>query len=196
MNPPKTIRAFLALYPDDAARAEMADVIETFRQTNATIKWERPKQVHITAKFLGDVPVGVLDELAGRLQSALQDFPAVRASIDSTGVFPNYRQPRIVWLGFSRPQSLLAAIQQAVEDCCLAVGIAKERQAWIPHFTIGRVKERSFTRDLENEIATCNFNPIPVKFGSLCIMESVLSPGGAVHTVRARIDLKGQASTP
>lgn len=191
-NPASTrsIRIFLALYPDDAARSALADVIDACHRANPTIRWERLSQVHITARFIGDMPESALAPLEQALRAAIAEMPVIRTRIDATGVFPDMRRPSIVWVGLAPPQGRLLLLHDALEDVCTAQGFARDRRPWIPHLTIGRIKERSDTRKLENDLEACNFDPIPVTFRSLCIMESVLAPAGATHTLRARIDLK------
>jgi 2'-5' RNA ligase len=188
MQQEKIIRSFIAVYPDDAARAHMADVIEEMRRANGTIKWEAPRQVHITVKFIGDIAAARLRAIAADLHTSLAGTPVIKPRIDRTGVFPNFRRPRIVWLGPSVPPAPLIKVQSVVEDVCSRHGVAREKQAFTPHFTIGRVKDRSDTGGLEDDLSACIFDPIPVTFSELRIMESVLAPTGAVHTVLDKVE--------
>jgi 2'-5' RNA ligase len=186
---PDTIRCFVAVYPDRDALEAMAGFVSRLRARNGSIRWERPGQMHITMKFAGDVPreraLTAADAMRERI-AALPDFSGI---IDIVGAFPNFRRPRIIWLGFSRPAGELTTIQAAAEEAWAGQGVARERNPFKPHFTIGRVKENSDTSNLENDIAACSFSAVPVSINSVRFMESKLTPAGAVHSEFARIDL-------
>jgi RNA 2',3'-cyclic 3'-phosphodiesterase len=189
----EVIRSFLAIYPDAEAREAMARVIDCLRGRNPTIRWERPPQVHITAKFLGDIPRAVVRPLQSGLEERLTGLAPITGEINLTGAFPNLRRPRIMWLGFRAAPPALHTVREACEELCAAEGLERDPKSFTPHFTIGRVKDASDTRHLEEEIAACSFPPIRVEFGALCIMKSTLAPGGAVHEVLARIPFSGAA---
>lgn len=182
------IRCFLALYADAAAREAMSSVITCLRAQNGGIRWERPGQVHITARFLGDVPRERVPDLERALRDRLASVPAFDSAIDTIGAFPNLRRPRIIWLGCSRPHPVLHAVHDACEEACAELGLARDDKAFTPHFTVGRVRESSDVRHLDTEIAACSFPPIRAHFLALRIMRSTLAPGGAVHEELGRID--------
>jgi len=183
------IRSFIALYPDPDASREIAAFLDRLARKNSRIKWEKPGQVHITLKFLGDVHTYALDALQRRLESILHGSGNVEALLDSTGGFPNLREPRIIWLGFSRTVPRILEIQKAIEDECELQGLPREGKRFTPHFTIGRVKSRDGLADLENDLASCSFQAVPVRAAAVRIMQSTLTPNGAIHRERASIIL-------
>ena len=183
----KLVRSFIALYPDDSAKAQMADFILCLQSRNRTVRWEQPDKVHITLKFLGDVESSTLDAITSDLRTEIHSHNAVFSTIDRSGAFPSLSRPRIVWLGFSQPIEPVIALQQLVEKVCLAHNLEPEKKIFTPHFTIGRVRQRADTSGLENDIEACSFHTAPVHFSAVRIMESTLTPQGAIHRERARI---------
>jgi 2'-5' RNA ligase len=181
------IRCFLALYTDTAAREAMAAVIACLRARNAGIRWERPQQVHITARFIGDMPHDRVPALEAALRGRLTGLPAFEADIDRIGGFPNLRRTRVIWLGGARPHPSLLAVRDACEDACDAAGLGREGRDFTPHFTIGRVRDTSDLLHLDADIAACSFPPIRAHFEALRIMRSTLAPSGAVHQEIGRI---------
>jgi 2'-5' RNA ligase len=93
----------------------------------------RPELVHVTIKFLGDVPredVGSVTGALGRVKAA--PFP-VRVS--GMGAFPG-KSVRVVWLGLTGNfQELYLNVEQALKP----LGFAPEARGFSPHITLGRV---------------------------------------------------------
>jgi hypothetical protein len=51
------------------------------------------------------------------------------------------------------------------------------------------VKEYSRTARLYDTLMACPFSAVPVSFDAMCVMESTLTPKGAIHTELGRLDL-------
>ena len=185
--PNTLLRSFIALYPDPEASRHIAAFLESLARKNRQVKWEKQGQVHITLKFLGDVRASTLDALHGVLESKLRGSGEVEGLIDKTGGFPNLREPRIIWLGFSANVPRIMEIQKVIEDACEQQGLPRETKRFTPHFTIGRVKSQNGLADLENDLASCSFQAVPVRAAAVRIMQSTLTPNGAIHRERASI---------
>jgi 2'-5' RNA ligase len=183
------IRSFIALYPDESAKQHIANFLQCMRARNRAVRWERPDNVHITLKFLGDVESSTLDTIVHDLNARILPEGAITARLDSTGAFPGMRQPRIVWLGFTQQMESLLTLQRAVENVCETHGLERDQKKFTPHVTIGRVRLQSETAGLENDLEACSFQPATVHFSAVHIMESTLTPQGALHRERARIAL-------
>lgn len=168
------------------------------------MRWEQTEKIHVTMKFIGEIGTAALDAIAAQLregmlellhsqesEESLSMFPrdGVPGVIDRTGGFPSLRRPRVVWLGFSKPPDAVLAIQRMVEIACGKAGVERENKAFTPHFTIGRVRQGAETGGLENALQACSFQSSPVRFTRLCIMESKLTPQGAIHKERTHISL-------
>jgi RNA 2',3'-cyclic 3'-phosphodiesterase len=53
-----TTRLFVALWPDDAARASLADAVDEVRQAAPDMRWQPPERWHVTLAFLGAADPG------------------------------------------------------------------------------------------------------------------------------------------
>ncbi len=183
------IRSFIALYPDAGARTRMAAYIADLAERLPAVKWEKESQIHITLKFLGDQSPTTLEAIAHELDGALRGSGIVEDMLDHVGAFPNARKPRIIWVGFATPPPRILALQRTVEEVCAAQGIAREDKRFTPHFTIGRVKDSRDAGDLENELRLVRFMSTSVASQAVRVMESTLTPRGAIHKERASINL-------
>jgi len=184
------IRSFIALYPDAGARGHMAAYIAALAERLPAVKWEKESQIHITLKFLGDQEAATLNAIARELDVALRGSGIVEEMLDHVGAFPNARRPRIIWTGFATPPQRILALQRAVEDVCAAHGIMRDDKRFTPHFTIGRVKDSRDAGDLENELRLVRFMSTSVTSQAVRVMESTLTPRGAIHKERASINLQ------
>jgi RNA 2',3'-cyclic 3'-phosphodiesterase len=184
-----SIRCFLALYPDPASLRAMTEFVFAMREKQPKIRWERPTQIHVTMKFIAEIPREAVNAIEMELRGTLRDRQEVSTVLDRVGGFPSMRAPKIVWIGFSTPQPALQRIQEICEAACMTQGIKPEPRAFTPHFTVGRVKDHARPVDLEKDIEACSFAETPVQFTSVRIMHSTLSPTGAIHTELAIIPL-------
>ena len=69
-------RAFVAVYPDDAARRAVSDFLAGAAAREArSVRWTKPEQVHFTLRFFGDLDDEGVRGLAGIL---IRTLTAVR----------------------------------------------------------------------------------------------------------------------
>ncbi|MCZ7556934.1 MAG: RNA 2',3'-cyclic phosphodiesterase [Bacteroidia bacterium] len=183
------VRSFIALYPDAEALEHIAMYIHCLTARDRSVRWEKPGQVHITLKFLGDMEPQALDAIAAALETSCRATGEAIGRIDTVGAFPNFRDPGVLWLGFSTAAERFIALRNIVENVCAQAGLDRERKKFTPHFTIGRVRQRGRGGDLENVLHACSFRAVPVRCTSIRIMESTLTPKGAIHRERASIIL-------
>ena len=97
----------------------------------------RPELVHVTIKFLGDVPqekVGQVAEALGKVKVA--PFPV---RVLGMGAFPG-RAVRVVWLGL---EGNFQELYEKVEQALSPLGFAPEARGFSPHVTLGRVARPS-----------------------------------------------------
>jgi 2'-5' RNA ligase len=189
------IRTFVAIHVDDAIIARLAALQQELRRTDARVSWTRPEGMHLTLKFLGDVPEAQI----GSIGDALQPVAAARApfaiSIASTGGFPTLRRPRVVWAGVQGGTEALVDLAAGVDAALTGLGFPPEGRPFSPHLTLGRIKESGH---LDPLIALLQAHAAD-QFGEMTVQEillfqSELSPKGARYTPLRRLALSG-AST-
>ncbi len=138
----------------------------------------KPELVHVTIKFLGDVPegnVGPVTEALGRVTFA--PFPV---RVLGMGAFPG-RAVRVVWLGLTGNfQELYLNVEQALKP----LGFAPDARGFSPHATLGRVArpDAEMNRRLGDKIA--DFAALDL--GSFTVdrfylKKSTLTPGGPIY---------------
>lgn len=185
------LRLFVAVeLPAGAQEALAATVGQLRGLTPAGVRWVNPAGIHLTLKFLGEVDGGLVEPLLAGLQREMagmnnSPFPLY---LEGLGVFPNRREPRVIWAGVGGDLETLAEVQRRVEAAAVRLGLARERRAFRPHLTLGRVRDRvdpAARRELgsvvtEQEAALAAAYAWTVE--EISLIRSVLTPQGAVYT--------------
>jgi 2'-5' RNA ligase len=194
------IRTFVAVEPDLSLRktlakvqAELRLVFERARGHELRMQWIKPEAIHLTLKFLGNVPEEQLPELQSVLDRVVQGHTRFLLMIDQLGVFPHLRLPRILWVGMAAGSQPLARLVADVESAFVARGYARETKPFTPHLTLARVKDgfSDVGRVLVQERVLERAWPLgPLTVETVSLMKSELQPSGAVYTALHRAHLK------
>lgn len=145
------------------------------------------KQMHITLKFIGDIPEENVDAVRDCVSESVAGVSRGRITLRGVGAFPNQRAPRIVWTGVETDLPL-ARISEELGRRLGAEGIPFDGKPFEPHVTVARVDGRP---DLSRIVR----NYSSVEFASfICpavlVMKSELSPEGASHTIMRVCELR------
>lgn len=190
MPRPDFVRCFIALYPDEDALPSIESYLECLSKKDLPLRVEKIGHVHMTVRFLGDTPTATIDAIHRELEERLADQPVIEAALDRVGMFPNARAPRVVWIGFSQGIDSFHSLHHIVESTCRTHGIEADTKKFTPHLTVARVKDAGRRTYLEKEIESCSFQATPVQFRALHMMESTLTPKGAIHRERSRVSFR------
>jgi 2'-5' RNA ligase len=182
------IRSFIAVTPSEDVLSALQRA-QTWLQDEAGAKacrWMRPESIHLTLKFLGDVPVENIDAIAQSLRETCQTHESFQLVLSGVGCFPNLRRPRVVWIGVEGDTEALGRLQADVEAAMEALGFPPEKRAFHPHLTIARVRRRARRSDVGAlgrtiEGARTNLG-ISFTVDRLALIKSDLRPLGAVYT--------------
>ena len=95
----ETIRAFIAIPIPAPVRACIGGVQTGIRRHGFKMRWVRPESVHLTLKFLGDIPVSDIDRVRPVMGDAAYVFSPFTLCAKGAGVFPGIQRPRVLWVG-------------------------------------------------------------------------------------------------
>jgi 2'-5' RNA ligase len=117
------------------------DLIDKLRVAAAEINWVRPQQMHLTLKFLGDVPDTETPDICRVVNEVAAGFEPFEITCRGVGAFPNPRDPRTLWIGIEDGADELKRLQAEIDEALKTkLGYGKEQRGFHPHLTIGRVK--------------------------------------------------------
>ena len=180
-----TIRAFLAIEPPKEVLRKILDIQNRLRKLSANmdIRWVKTDGMHLTLKFLGDVPEKDVPAISSAAGGAASSTGPLGFSVSGLGVFPDIRRPRVVFLEIKGDVDKLASLQKKIESALAAIGFPEETRPFRPHLTLGRIRSAKGTAELEKELGKSDFYTAG-QFAAkeLCLFKSDLTPHGAVYT--------------
>jgi 2'-5' RNA ligase len=175
------VRLFVALEIPSTVRENLAVLIKSLRAISPQTRWVRPENLHVTLKFIGEVPEAKLAAIREALTGVRSEQP-VALGFRGLGFFPNEKHPRVFWAGITASpnmKTLALAIDRATEN----LGIPREQRPFSPHLTLARFEPPRLPEKLR---AAIQENAVR-DFGSLHtsqfrLIESKLKPSGAEYT--------------
>ncbi len=133
-------RTFIAVAVEPAIIARLTALQTELRAAGAAVAWVQPAGMHLTLKFLGNVPEGRISEIGEALAEAVCGHAPFTVTIAGAGGFPNLVRPRVLWAGIAAGESGLVALATAVENALAARGFPREPRPFHPHLTLGRLR--------------------------------------------------------
>jgi len=155
-----------------------------------SVRWVAPDGIHLTLRFLGEVPVRRHPELEQLLTAVARQAPgARRLALTEYGSFPGGRAaPRVLFVGLRDDggSASLSALARALDDALAEAGWPHEGRPFRPHLTLGRVPEGlapARLAALRQALVSCP-PPEPVTFDSsgLALMRSEQLRTGSRYT--------------
>jgi len=190
MTEEKMIRTFICIELPEGLKKKIGEIQAQLKHYSAGISWVRPQNIHLTLKFLGDVEEQRLPDLATAMGEIAARYSRFTLIPEGPGVFPHARSPRVFWLGIREDTGTLAHLQEEIEERLEELGFAREKRAFRPHLTIGRVRPYRKPKELTPAFLTIGFAADPFEVDHITLMRSDLKPTGAVYTPLRVINLQ------
>lgn len=191
------IRSFVAIeLPEEAKRGLARLRRELERDEHRFVKWVDPEGIHLTLKFLGNVPSKRLAEITEAIAKATQGVWLFHLEIHGIGAFPSRKQPRVLWVGIGGEVDKLTRLQQSIDSALAALGFAKEERHFVPHLTLARVREGASPADRKGfgELLSSTIleEKYPIEVEAVRLMRSQLTPAGAIYSCISMFGLGGK----
>ncbi|MEM4723580.1 MAG: RNA 2',3'-cyclic phosphodiesterase [Candidatus Hadarchaeum sp.] len=108
-------RAFIAIDIDEPLRQKLAEVQNQLRETGGDFKMVEPQNIHVTLKFLGEIPDKKVEDIAEAIKKAVAGIKKFNMEIKKIGVFPNLNYVRVIWAGVEKGGEEIIALQKKIE---------------------------------------------------------------------------------
>lgn len=160
---------------------DLATLLGELQSSGADLKAVRADQLHLTLKFLGEVPEDNVERLRAVLRGI--PFPApFPLVLEDVGAFPDWRKLNVLWAGVLDPTGAFGRAFMEVEKSFGALGFEPEGRAFHPHLTLAR-KRSDRGRDSAKQVLERwrghRFGEATVS--TIRFYESTLTPQGPVY---------------
>ncbi|HJX68873.1 MAG TPA: RNA 2',3'-cyclic phosphodiesterase [Dehalococcoidia bacterium] len=194
---PEEIRSFIAIELPEEARTGLARLRkELERNEHKFVKWVDPQGIHLTLKFLGNIPSKRVTEITEAMKKVAQGVSPFHLEISGLGVFPGLKQARVFWVGVGGELDRLSGLQQNIDSALAALGFAREERPFVPHLTLARIREGASAperRSFGELVGSTTFeDKYPIEVEAVRLMRSQLTPAGAIYTCLSVVGLGRQ----
>jgi 2'-5' RNA ligase len=178
------MRLFLAVEIPPQEQKQIYESLSPLRKQWPKIRWISSDNLHITLKFLGEVPEALIPKVKKCAEDCISDMGlgSFKLTFSQIGAFPRPKSPRVIWCGVEGDTKMLSALVEHLEPKLETLGFQKEKRPYRAHLTIAKVSPEQRGVDFEPYIKDYEktiFAGISVNMISL--MQSVLNPFGAVY---------------
>jgi 2'-5' RNA ligase len=191
---PEEIRSFIAIELPQNVKDGLAVLRSELEKAEHTfVKWVAPEGIHLTLKFLGNIPFKQIAQITKAMEEATQGVSPFHLEISGLGAFPNLKQPRVLWVGISGEVDKLSSLQQNIDSALASFGFVEEERPFVPHLTLARIRQGAspLERKTFGELLmSSSFETrYPLVVDSISLMKSQLTPEGAIYTCLAIAEL-------
>lgn len=168
------IRLFVALEFPEEQRERVAMVARGV--TGA--KWVPPENLHLTLRFIGEVPEDRYDDIVYALESV--ESEPFMLSIAGAGHFESRSRVRALWLGVERVPELMS-LHRRIDSALVRTGLPPEERKYIPHVSLARLNDAPPVQVSHWLQANNMFRAMPWPVHSFVLFSSFLSRNGAIY---------------
>src|SRR4051812_8812710 len=185
------MRIFLAISLPAEVRGRLWEATAPLRESSPDIAWIPEPKIHLTLKFIGETTTAGVEALTTAMVEMARTHAAPLVHLASVGAFPNFRRPRVIWMGIE-PDPKLELLHHDVELACDKLGHELEGRPFRPHLTLARVR-----RPLaEDGLKALRMAAKRIRFTdeffarTVDVMESIPGPGGSTYSVVASAPMR------
>ena len=194
-GPGEEIRAFIALHISEQARQTLDRTIRELADTTGRqVRWVDPQGIHLTLKFLGDIPSSQVSELLESVEESCRDHHPFQLGLSGLGMFPNWERPRVLWAGVGGDLDALSNLQESVDATMTGAGFQRERRPFRAHLTIGRVRDGATLkqrRAISEAVSSTTLPPVAHwQASTVHLVRSTLTPQGAIYADLGLVELR------
>jgi 2'-5' RNA ligase len=180
------MRCFIAIDIPEEIRAELAGLQKELAGQvdvrKGDVKWVEPQSVHLTLKFLGEVPDNQIVEVCNIVKDVASRYPAFDFAVREAGSFGG-RSARVLWVGAGLECPELLELQQDLEDELADAGWPKEGRQFSGHLTLCRIRNSQAGEKLGQVVERYKeYDLGTARADSIIVYESQLTGQGPIYT--------------
>lgn len=185
------MRTFIAIKLTGETQNKLVLALKPFKKISSPIRWTKPESLHLTLKFLGDIPKDKVIEITNVLLTIKKSTDEdLILNFNGFGYFGQRDLLKILWIKIAS-NNILTDLYNEIENRLEKIGFPMENRRFLPHLTAGRNKTRfdlkkyhQIFKDTEEQ------KIITQKVSSFHLMESELRPAGAEYAAIKEFNLE------
>jgi 2'-5' RNA ligase len=192
-----SMRIFLAVFPPPESQALALGLATRVREAAGPaaghVSWVKLENLHYTLKFLGELGEDGARRAGEAAREAAASVDAFDVGLSAPGAFPNARQARVLWIGCDQGAKEFIELARRVDVALSQRGFEREKRAFSPHLTIGRVREfrHDWTAALAISPSPAGESAARFRVSEVRVMKSTLSPKGSIYETVTAAPLAG-----
>jgi len=182
-------RLFLAIpiHPEEKLLRQRSFLMSNLSEER--INWVKPENMHLTLKFLGKTSLKQIPKIVEVINNCTMKFDPFPMILERLGIFGSNYHARVVWLGI-KENNLLRDLQSGILQELEKIGFSSDRQNFVPHFTLGRIKKIQHKDHFKRVMERTEKGFIQeVKVSNFVLFESVLTPDGPIYKTIKNFEL-------
>ena len=157
------------------------------------INWVKPEHIHLTLKFIGNTPNEDIPKIIDGVGEMLQNHKSFTMDFNRTGIFGSRYAPRVLWLGMQNTPQELYDLEEDTLSTFDKLGYLRDRQNFVPHITLGRIKELCEKQYFQKVVAaTEQKSYIKQDVNEIILFQSILRPEGAFYKEIKKFELRAK----
>jgi 2'-5' RNA ligase len=181
-------RVFIAINLDSEIKEYIAKIQERIEQLSdnlhGKIKLVEKENLHISLKFLGNLNSMAIEKTKEVLQRVSQQYQPFLIDLSKNiGMFPNFKRPRVIWIGVGKGKNKIIEIYQALENELKAESFYQTENNFSAHITLARIKYIKNSQKMVDYLKTIKIDNLSQKVLSIYLMESCLTNEGPIYHV-------------
>jgi len=188
------IRSFIAIELPEELKRELGRLQTGLKADKPRIRWVNPEGMHLTLKFLGNVPAAKIDAITQVMTESAARVSPFRLEVGHLGAFPNMKHVQVVWVGLGGELDRIRQLHKYLEAGLSRLGFVAEKRPFSPHLTLARVGNEASPEERQRFgelIAATGFETDKViTVNGIVLMRSQLTSRGAIYSKISSAELK------
>ena len=176
------VRTFIAVeVKNQEVLKKLIEARNALVATSAGLKPVEDENIHLTLRFIGEIPQVLVRELCNQISRL--EYRKFDMHVKGIGAFPSPLRPRVIWAGVEEGSEDLKKLHDMIESIVARLGIPREKEEFVPHITLARVKDQRGIDKLVKliaEMSGLDFGYTPVD--EVYVKKSVLTPRGPIYS--------------
>ena len=184
-----SLRLFIAINLPLEVRKLLEQVQQSLPLNESLVKWVEKENFHLTLEFLGETRKERLSQIEEGLKKATLNSDSLLLDLQEIGAFPNWRNPRVIWVGLGGDIVRLRDLHNRIHQELLDRGFSLGPKRFQPHLTLGRIKQGTpISAGVTNYLKLI---PKDVTFAvkQIDLMQSILTREGPIYKKLTSIPL-------